>query len=234
MNNKEKGVNELVVEFVYSEWLHFIDNFSSGKDRKRLKIGFTNALSEQLQTKGVKCWLTCKYNWIKDLNAQSKSQIWSGKYKCLDNSCEVVYDCVAKRDKDIVRSTVKVTGLVKHVKIRKSKRYAGQERKSLANNILRSGTCAVLEESLIYNTENELEIDKFESLRRCDDSIILRKIKHEAKRDKLISREIAVDSEAAKKLCDLFCESNHSMRGFVQLIGQNPYCLLLMSLIQVF
>ena len=66
-------------------------------------------------------------------------------------------------------------------------------------------------------------------------SNVLKKIKSDFMNRNRISKDIQVDVEAAKVLCEHLClySSPGKLSGYVQDISQNPFGFLLMSDIQV-
>ena len=54
-------------------------------------------------------------------------------------------------------------------------------------------------------------------------------------RRKVLSTDIFVDAEASKKMCDIMCPMPNSncIKGFIQIINQNPFGFLCISDLQV-
>jgi hypothetical protein len=64
---------------------------------------------------------------------------------------------------------------------------------------------------------------------------VLKNIKSAFKHQDRISLNVFVDAEAAKALCEQLClfSETGNLNGYVQIINQNPFGLLLMSHIHV-
>ena len=65
---------------------------------------------------------------------------------------------------------------------------------------------------------------------------VLKKLKSNLKYQDRISRDIDIDANASKRLCESLCLHSPpgKLVGYVQEINSNPFGLLLMSHIQVF
>ena len=76
----------------------------------------------------------------------------------------------------------------------------------------------------------------FKDLKKPTKENILKQIRYEFKHRDRISRDILIDSQAAKSICEHLCihpSKEGELKGFVQQINQDPYGMLLTSSIQV-
>jgi hypothetical protein len=66
---------------------------------------------------------------------------------------------------------------------------------------------------------------------------VLKHIRYEFRARERISRDILIDAQAAKSVCEKLClhpSKEGTLNGFVQQIFQDPFGMMLMSEIQVF
>ncbi len=220
---------ELIVS--YYEWCKFLEKHVTGQSRVQFKVFFHDFLSQKLQSEfSFHCWLKPTSNYIKN----EEVLLYIAKYKCLHQNCPIVFFCKALRYNDnviIVLNWATSVDLKQHPAIIKRKRFYGDERQKIAVDLMIAGVKNYQAESILYNTTNEVEDDII--LKRCQNVNVLKKIRQEARRQNLISKDLHIDSEAAKILCDELCESSATIKGFIQKISANPFELLMYSDIQV-
>jgi hypothetical protein len=169
-------------------------------------------------------------NWLRKTKV-----LYSAIYCCLDEKCEKVYHCEAMRCSDLVEIRLKWHDThnlqSEHAQVIKKKRFVGKERREIAGEIFTLRAANYRAEAVIFNKTNNT-LDDF-LFKKCDNANVLKKIKQEAKNKSLISKDVYVDAEASKILCDSLCESGGIIHGFIQKISMNPFELLLISDAQV-
>jgi hypothetical protein len=71
--------------------------------------------------------------------------------------------------------------------------------------------------------------------RKSTNSNVLKQIKHQYERRNVLSTDIFIDAQATKLLCEAIALPSNSncLKGFVQLIIQDPFGMLFFSDIQV-
>lgn len=89
LQNKEQTIKKKYsIDIDHKEWIYLQGQISSS-GRERFKVGMSHFLSKKLQERGVKCYLTCKYNWFKEKKSQkTESPYWKGLYVCTEKGVQ--------------------------------------------------------------------------------------------------------------------------------------------------
>lgn len=89
-----------------------------------------------MQIEGIKCWLHCVSNWFNDKNE------WSGKYKCIQDDCQIEYFARLLKLPDSYVISINFDDIAKHDKIYQQlfrTRCTGKNRMNVANNLIKYG-----------------------------------------------------------------------------------------------
>lgn len=140
---------------------NFIVYYKNG--RSKFNSSFTDYLSSLIQKKGINCWLSCKYNWIRQTNSQKQCcPFWRGSYVCIDINCRnkfdaAIFDNLNIQDTDQVNLKgtlifINYSEQKKHgCKLRKKIRCTGEKRELLAKELILEGTTNIISEHILHN-----------------------------------------------------------------------------------
>jgi hypothetical protein len=222
VNKNAIGSNSTTIVFEYSEWSNLVKNHTTGKS---FKVFFHDMLSQKLQLEcNINCWLVCKSNW---LTSRGFGNVWNGTYFCLNKKCNYIYYAKAVRESDTIKCEIKKTGETFHEKVMKKKCFRGKERRIIAGELSMRGISRFADHSNILNKTHELDETPF--YQQCADSVTLKQIALESRKQNLVSRDIWIDSIASKGIFEELNESNSHISGFVQKVSMWPYELVLFS-----
>lgn len=139
------------IYFTIEEWKD-LQKYISKSKRKKFLSYFHKALSTRLQNQGLKCWLSCQFNWFK-----KSKEIWSGTYKCVDTNCKIVYHAKILNDdssfefKENINVVIEWNGSCFHQKI--TQKYItqcrGNARKTLGLEIMAGGISNIQADNVI-------------------------------------------------------------------------------------
>lgn len=130
--------NQTTIKFDVIEWNQFT-KYISGTKRKKFLVGFDRTLAEKLQSKGINCWIICKYNWFGTDKLNGK--FWTGLYECY--SCRTKFKCsidsvFSNQDIEIYVTWIGDNSHEKLAKLSK-RRIEGPSRLTLAQKIIANG-----------------------------------------------------------------------------------------------
>ena len=248
-NQDKIRTNIIQINIKYEDLIPFIVNYP----RKKFKSLFTDLLSENLQQKGIKCWLKNSYNWF-NKNIKKNCPFWRGKYVCIDKECTNIFYCMIDKNFELKNNLVQIKinfeeNYFHHSNINNKFRCCGYDRYEQGKSIMMHGINNVQSNNILHNMlRNKGKKCKIIFISFLfyfffsyfqDEKITkiktLSMIKKEFVDSFKLSNEVFVDAQAAKVLTDGLCYSvNNTVSGFIQEISLDPYGFFLLSDIQVF
>ncbi len=165
-------MNNIVVKLSWAEW-SFIQKFIRttevlvrGKKivRRRFNTDFSNFLSDKIQLMGVaNCRLVTSTNWFRKDDSQRKNSThyWSGKYSCLDKSCQIKYIGYIEKiiDNTEVNLIIRFDNslLSTHDLVQQKIKCSGEKRDQQKLELMSNGTLNTLNSNVISNREKPLD-----------------------------------------------------------------------------
>jgi hypothetical protein len=240
-NFSDNSLCETQINLTQEEKNDIIRNFIgySNNGRKRLSNKFSDFVSSKLQKAGLKCWLSCKYNWFRKEKSRKSGDFWSGKYFCIECKMEV---SLSVRSSDQTYILAKYSKIKEHDKLVEkniNKRIIGAEREKIGTEINSKGITNFRAENYLKKSNLNLVFFKFyfKYFIKAEfiDYSIIRKISSEYRHRYKIFNEVRIDADAIKNSFDTIVTETKpkGIKGFVQDIAVNPFRMVLTSEIQV-
>ena len=150
IDSNNKNINIKIDGLLWKKFLQ-TEITGTGCKRKKFKTTFDDFISSELQKAGVLCWLRHEYNWF------NKKEFWRGRFKCINKSCSIVYNCVIKKNSNFgVLMNVNWKHCESdHLLLQKEKRCCGTKRNNLALKLMAHGNSNIRQDNLLQNLINE-------------------------------------------------------------------------------
>jgi hypothetical protein len=192
-------------------------------------------------------------NWFGKEDGRKLRNYWSGRYQCISPDCRQTYYAGIETEpfwNELVKLSIISDGREQHnifLKPSRPPRLTGEERDVAMCEVTAKDLHELIEENNDYNEKNKnqancnyglcfsiaLNFFIFIVKAKITKKSLLAVLKSEFKLRNRISRDIVLDSQASKILCDYMCVPTTHLRGSIQEIKQFPFGLLLLSEIQV-
>lgn len=121
--------------------------------RKKFKTSFDDYISNELQRRGVFCWLRHKYNWFAKVN---KNILWRGKFRCINKNCPIIFNSTIQKDTESgVNLSINWEHMTPmHLKLKRPVRCIGKDRKRLATELMAQSNSNVKQDHDLSNFLN--------------------------------------------------------------------------------